>query len=138
MLIASFLVFAAVAAITIDPAGWRDAPPPPEPPRSDVSTSYVARSPSTAANRRTCISAERRARAKVKRVSGRVSTFRVNKVPDGQTFDLRGANVVGYPKVNRYPLMVGKYGPAPGSTTSRMGSPPPAWTRAGSRSPAST
>jgi hypothetical protein len=106
--------------LVFDPAGWWEpAPKPvPSPPRTDVSTSYAQSDTSeagTAAARRTCLSAARAAEAKVKRVSGRVPTFRVNAVPDGQTFDLRGASVVGYPKVNRYPLMMGKYGPGRGT-----------------------
>jgi hypothetical protein len=100
----------------VDPAGWRSDPQ--ATPRIEVSTNSInAGTPAAATGTagEACLSEERAARAKVHRVTGSVQTFRVNAVPDGQTYDLRGASVVGYPAVNRYPLMMGKYGPGQGT-----------------------
>jgi hypothetical protein len=100
----------------VDPAGWRSDLK--ATPRIEVSTNSInAGTPAAATGTagEACLSEERAARAKVHRVTGSVQTFRVNAVPDGQTYDLRGASVVGYPAVNRYPLMMGKYGPGQGT-----------------------
>jgi len=60
-----------------------------------------------------------RAAGKVTRVSGAVPTFRKGSVPDGSTYDLRGATIVGYPETYTYPLMLGK--DRPGRSTCVIG-----------------
>jgi hypothetical protein len=111
------LVVATIGGVVaVDPAGWRDDAP--ATPKIEVSTASInAGTPAaaTGAAGQSCLSQERAAQAKVHRVTGAVRTFRVNAVPDGQTYDLRGASVIGYPAVNRYPLMMGKYGPGTGT-----------------------
>jgi hypothetical protein len=78
-------------------------------PRRDVSTgSTTAPTPPAKA----CPAPSPRIHAEpVTRVAGTVRTYRVDSVPDGKTYDLRGTRIVGFPASNLYPLLFGKRGP---------------------------
>jgi hypothetical protein len=66
-----------------------------------------------------CLSADRVAARRVTKVAGSVPTYRLGVVPDGNTYDLRGAKIVGYPASSRYPLLLGKR--RPGRATCVLG-----------------
>jgi hypothetical protein len=66
-----------------------------------------------------CLSADRVAAQRVTKVAGAVPTYRLGVVPDGNTYDLRGAKIVGYSPGSRYPLLLGKR--RPGRATCVLG-----------------
>ena len=66
-----------------------------------------------------CLSSTRREAGRVTRVSGTIRTYRLPKVPDGRTYDMRQARIVGYPTFNRYPFLLGKADP--GTSTCVVG-----------------
>ena len=66
-----------------------------------------------------CLSTDRVAAQRVTKVAGAVPTYRLAIVPDGNTYDLRGAKIVGYSTSSRYPLLLGKR--RPGRATCVLG-----------------
>jgi hypothetical protein len=102
------VVILLVAAGVVVKVVLEPGPEPPEVITPDVTTAPVPDERVMNARAAGCLSSARRRAGRVSRVAGTVRTYRLAKVPDRRTYDLRRARIVGYSTTNRYPLAFGK------------------------------